>query len=86
MFTFEIFTLDRETMCHNVELEIFKSQMLENSKSQMSDYTFALTEGMARARSLSLQMPNTLIELNMWDDERGEWVEEIVFENGVKIN
>ena len=81
MFTFEIFTLDRETMCHNVELE-----MLENSKSQMSDYTFALTEGMARARSLSLQMPNTLIELNMWDDERGEWVEEIVFENGVKIN
>lgn len=78
MFTFEIFTLDRETMHHNVELEIFKSQM--------SDYTFALTEGMARARSLSLQMPNTLIELNMWDDERGEWVEEIVFENGVKIN
>lgn len=78
MFTFEIFTLDRETMCHNVELEISKSQML--------DYTFALTEGLARARSLSLQIPNTLIELNMWNDERQEWVEEIVFENGVKIN
>ena len=78
MFTFEIFTLDRGTMCHNVELE--------SSKSSYSDYTFALTDGLVRAKSLSLQIPNTLIELNMWNDERGEWVEEIVFENGVKIN
>lgn len=78
MYSFEIFTLDRETMCHKFELEI--------SKSQMVDYTFALTEGLAKARSLSLQIPNTLIELNMWNDEREEWVEEIVFENGVKIN
>lgn len=78
MFTFEIFTLNRETMCHNVELHI--------SRKTYEGYDYALTDGKEKAISLSLQIPNTLIELNMWDCEREEWVEEIVFENGYKVN
>lgn len=78
MYIIEIFTLDRETMCHKFALANFKSQML--------DYTFALTEGLARAKSLSMQIPNTLIEMNLWNCERKEYVEEIIYENGIKIN
>ena len=78
MFTFEVFTLDRETRCHNVELYC--------SKESYSQYNIVLADGVRKAVGLSIQIPNTLIELNIWDDECEEWVKEIVFENGIKID
>lgn len=78
MFTFEIFTLDRKTKCHNVELHV--------SKQTYNQYDFALWDGITKSISLSTMIPNTLIELNIWDSERAEYVDEIVFENGNRID
>lgn len=78
MYIIEIFTLDRETMCHKFALANFKAK----DCSEM----FALAEGVDRTKSLSMQIPNTLIEMNLWNCERKEYVEEIIYENGIKIN